>query len=161
VTGGSYSLPEVQQLLRVLAAGRACAEVGTSEGGAAAAIAETARSLVTVEIDPERAAAARERLGRFGHVELLVGDWREQLRGRGPFELLFFDGGGWKRDPQSAGAALAVDLLAPGGLLVADDFTPGRQGPDPAREFLFGHPELVATELQVAREMAVIVAAKR
>ena len=114
MTGGAWSLPEVRQLLRVLAAGRVCAEVGTSDGGAAAAIAETARSLVTVELDPERAEAARSRLAGLGHVELLVGDWREQLRGRGPFELVFFDGGGWKRDPEAGGAQLAVDLLAAG-----------------------------------------------
>ena len=96
----------------------------------------------------------------LAHVELLVGDWRERLRGRGPFELLFFDGGGWKRDPAAEGAPLAVDLLAPGGLLVSDDFTPGWRGPDPAREFLFGHPQLVATEVQVTPEMAVILAAR-
>jgi predicted O-methyltransferase YrrM len=160
VTGGAWSLPEVRQLLRVLAAWRVCAEVGTSDGGAAAAIAETARSLVTVELDPERAAAARSRLAALGHVELLVGDWRKQLRGRGPFELLFLDGGGWKRDPEAEGARQAVDLLTAGGLLVTDDFTPGREGPDPAREFLFGHPQLVASELQVTPEMAVIVAAR-
>ena len=160
MTGGAWSLPEVRQLLRVLAVGRACAEVGTSDGGGAAAIAEKARSLVTVELDPERAAAARARLAGLGHVELLVGDWREELRGRGPFELLFFDGGAWKGDPEAEGAQLAVDLLAAGGLLVADDFTPGRPGPDPAREFLFGHPQLVASEVQVTPEMAVILAAR-
>ena len=160
MTGGAWSLPEVRQLLRVLAAGRACAEVGTSDGGAAAAIAQTARSLVTVELDAERAAAARTCLAGLEHVELLVGDWREQLRDRGPFELLFFDGGGWKRDPEAEGGRLAVDLLAAGGLLVADDFTPGRDGRDPAREFLLGHPQLVASEVQVAPGMAVIVAAR-
>jgi predicted O-methyltransferase YrrM len=160
VTGGAWSLPEVRQLLKVLAAGRSCAEIGTSEGEGAAAIAETARSLVTVELDPERAAAAGTRLAGLENVELLVGDWREQLRGRGPFELVFFDGGAWKRDPESQGAQLAVDLLAPGGLLVADDFTPGREGPDPARAFLFDHPKLVASEVQVAPEMAVILAAR-
>jgi predicted O-methyltransferase YrrM len=161
VTGGAWSLPEVRRLLRVLATGRACAEVGTSDGGAAAAIAETARSLVTVEIDAARAEAARSRLEGLAHVELLVGDWREQLPGRGPFELLFFDGGGWKLDPEALGAPLAVELLAPGGLLVADDFTPGWEGPDPAREFLLGHPQLAATDIQVTPQMAVILAAKR
>ena len=63
-------------------------------------------------------------------------------------------------DPEAGGAELAVDLLAAGGLLVADDFTPGRHGPDPAREFLFGHPQLVASEVQVMPEMAVILAAR-
>src|SRR5205085_12101399 len=49
VTGGGSSLPEVQRLLAVLAAGRRCAEVGTAFGEGALAIASTAASLVTVE----------------------------------------------------------------------------------------------------------------
>ena len=32
--------------------------------------------------------------------------------------------------------------------------------PDPAREFLLGHSQLVATEVQVTPEMAVILAAR-
>lgn len=62
MTGGGSSLPEVQRLLAVLAAGKRCAETGTALGEGAAAIASTARSLVTVERDPERAAVAARRL---------------------------------------------------------------------------------------------------
>jgi predicted O-methyltransferase YrrM len=62
VTDGGSSIPAVQALLRVLAAGRRVAEIGTAFGEGAAAIAETARELVTVELDPARAAVARERL---------------------------------------------------------------------------------------------------
>ena len=160
MTAGGSSLPEVQRLLSVLAAGRRAAEVGTAFGEGAAAIAATAASLVTVELDPERAAAAWLRLGGFANVELLVGDWRELLPPRAPFELLFFDGGGWKRDPATL-APPAVELLGPGGLLVCDDFTAGWRGPDPARDFLFGHAELVAAEVLVAPPAAVIVAARR
>ena len=58
VTDGGSSLPAVQALLRVLAAGHRVAEIGTAFGEGAAAMAETARELVTVEIDPERVAAA-------------------------------------------------------------------------------------------------------
>jgi predicted O-methyltransferase YrrM len=160
VTAGGSSVPEVHALLRVLAAGRRAAEVGTAYGEGAAAIAETAGSLVTVEIDPERAAAARLRLAGFPHVEAFEGDWREVLPPRAPFELLFWDGGGWKGEPQ-AGGAPAVELLVPGGLLVSDDFTPGRSiESDPARQFLFGHPQLATVEVTVSPEMAVIVAAR-
>ena len=49
MTGGGSSLPEVQRLLAVLAAGKRCAETGTAFGEGAAAIASTAVSLVTVE----------------------------------------------------------------------------------------------------------------
>lgn len=160
MTAGGSSIPEVHALLRVLAAGRRAAEVGTAFGEGAAAIAETAGSLVTVEIDPERAAVARRRLAEFPHVEAFEGDWRDVLPSRAPFELLFWDGGGWKADPQG-GNAPPVELLVPGGLLVSDDYTPGRSiESDPARQFLFGHPQLTAAEVIVSPEMAVVVAAR-
>ncbi len=148
----------MQQLLRVLAAGRRCAEAGTAYGDGAAAIAETARSLVTVELDPERAAVARGRLEPLENVEALEGDWRELLPPLGPFELFFMDGGGFKQAPDE----LPVDLVAPDGLLVLDDFTPGRpvEG-DPARTFLARHPRLVVSEVQVAPDMSMIVAVRR
>jgi predicted O-methyltransferase YrrM len=154
VTGGGSSLPEVQRLLSVLAAGRRCAETGTAFGEGAAAIASTAASLVTVERDPERAAVARERLAGLEHVELFVGDWRDVLPVRAPFDFLFFDAGRFDEAPD------AVDLLVSGGLLLKDDLTPGRPGPDPVRELLFGHPELVAVELMTTPETAAVVAAR-
>ena len=154
MTGGGSSIPEVQQLLAVLAAGRRCAEVGTAFGEGAAAIASTARSLVTVERDPARANVAAERLREFNSVELLVGDWRSHLPARAPFELLFFDGGRFEEAPDS------VDLLAPGGLLVKDDLTPDWPRPDPVRELLFNHPQLVAVEILTTPKTAAIVAAR-
>jgi predicted O-methyltransferase YrrM len=155
VTGGGSSIPEVQALLRVLATGRRCAEIGTAFGEGAAAMADTAVSLVTVEIDEQRAAIAEERLRGRANVELLVGDWRELLPPRAPFELLFFDGG------RFAEGADSIDLVAPNGLLVKDDLTPDWPGPDPVRELLFGHPELVAVEILTTPRTAAIVAAKR
>lgn len=160
MTAGGSSLPEVQQLLSVLAAGRRAAEVGTAVGMGAAAIASTAASLVTVEIDPVRAGLAAARLAGLENVELIVGDWRDALPPRAPFELLFLDGGAWKADP-SAAVPLAVGLLEAGGLLVCDDFTPDFPGPDPARMALFGDAGLVATEVLVRVDAAVIVAARR
>jgi len=79
VTGGGSSLPEGRRLLAVLAAGKRCAEVGTACGEGAAALASTARSLVTVELDPDRLSIAAYRLRRFPNVELLAGDWRDHL----------------------------------------------------------------------------------
>jgi len=155
VTGGGSSIPAVQALLRVLAAGRDVAALGTAFGEGAAAIAETARSLVTVERDPERAAVARERLAGFENVEALEGDAYDVLRGRGPFGLVFADGGAydWER---------ILELLEPGGLLVKDDLTPGRAvDGDPVREFLLRDPRLVAVEILTTPESAAIVAVKR
>ena len=154
MTEGGSSLPEVQRLLAVLAAGRRCAETGTAFGEGAAAIASTAASLVTVEHDPERASLARERLREFANVELFVGDWRDFLPRRAPFDFLFFDAGRFEESPD------VVDLLAPGGLLLKDDLTPGLPGPDPVRELLFGHPKLVAVEILTTPQTAAVVAAR-
>jgi predicted O-methyltransferase YrrM len=154
VTGGGSSLPEVQRLLAVLAAGKRCAEVGTAFGEGAAAIASTARSLVTVELDLDRVSIAAYRLRRFPNVELLAGDWRDQLPHRGPFELLFFDGGRLDEAPD------AIDLVAPGGLIVKDDLSPDWEGPDPVRELLFNHPDLVAVELLTTPQTAAVIAVR-
>ena len=58
-------------------------------------------------------------------MELLIGDWRELLPPRGPFGLVFLDGGGFKHAPGASGD-LVFGLLERGGLLVMDDMTPGR-----------------------------------
>lgn len=159
MTGGATAIPEVQALLRVLAAGRDVAEMGAAYGETAAIMAETARSVVTVERDPERVAVARERLAGSENVELLEGDVWELLRGHGPFGLLFVDGGLRPVTDERWEAILA--LVEPGGLLVKDDMSPGRpiEG-DEIREFLLRDPRLAATEVVVAPEMAVIVAAR-
>ena len=156
MTDGGTSLPETRSLLRALATGRDVCEIGTAFGEAAAAMAETARSVVTVELDPERAAVARRRLAGLVHVEALEGDWREAVAGRGPFGFVFADGGSpldWER---------ILALVAPGGLLVKDDLTAGRpvEG-DPVREFLLRDPRLAAAEVRVTPAVAAIVAVRR
>ena len=107
MTAGGSSIPEVRRLLAVLAAGKRAAEIGTAFGLGAEALASTAREVVTVEVDPERAREARVRLEGRPNVELLVGDWAELLPRRGPFELLFMDGAGWKFDLRQAARPLS------------------------------------------------------
>jgi predicted O-methyltransferase YrrM len=157
VTGGDHSLPEVHRLLAVLAAGRRAAEIGTAYGGGAEAMASTAISLVTVEIDPERADTARSLLSGRSNVEVLTGDWRAHLPARGPFEVVFVDGGGeeTKTDPA------ILDLVVPGGLLVMDDLTPDRPGPDPVRELWATHPGAVATEILTTPATSALLIARR
>jgi predicted O-methyltransferase YrrM len=131
------------------------AELGAAFGETAALLAGTARSVVTVERDPERIAAARRRLAGIPNVELLEGDSYEQLRGRGPFGLVFADGG----RPYDWEEILA--LVEPGGLVVKDDLTSGRAvDGDDAREFLLRDPRLVGAEILATAGMAVIVAAR-
>lgn len=155
MTRGGTATPEVQALLRALATGRDVAELGAAYGETAALLAETARSVVTVELDPERVAVARERLRGIANVELLEGDAYEQLRGRGPFGLVFADGG----RPYDWEAILA--LTEPGGLIVKDDLTPGRPvDGDPVREFLLRDPRVAAAEILATPETALIVASR-
>ena len=160
MTGGGTAIPEVQALLRALAAGKDVAEMGAAFGETAAVIAETARSVVTVERDPQRVALARERLAGLRNVEVVEGDVWEQLRGRGPFGLVFVDGGLRPVDPERWEAILA--LVEPGGILVKDDLTPGRaiEGDD-VRELLLRDPRLAAAEILATPDMAVIVAVRR
>ena len=155
MTGGGSSIAQVHALLRVLAAGRDVAELGTAFGEGAAAMAETARSVVTVELDPERAARARTRLADHANVEALEGDAYQLLRRRGPFGLVFADGGAYDWEA-------IVALVGPGGLIVKDDLTPGRPvDGDPVREFLLRDPRLAAVEILTAPTAAAIVAVRR
>jgi predicted O-methyltransferase YrrM len=154
LTAGGSSIREVQALLRVLAVGRDVAELGTAFGEGAAALAETARSVVTVESDPARVAVARERLRGLVNVELLEGDWREQLYGRGPFGLVFYDAG----PPYDF--ERAVELLEPGGFIVKDDLTPARTT-DEVRSALLDDVRVAGIEILTTPNSAAIVAVKR
>ena len=159
MTAGAYSTEEVQRLVATLVASKPdgrIAEIGTSYGDGATAIAAAlgpGASFVTVEPDTGRAATARERLAGT-RAEVLEGDWRDVLPERGPFDVVFADGG--------VAYDRVAELLAPGGILVKDDLTPGRavEG-DPTREALLRDPRLEATEIMVTPEMACIVAVRR
>jgi predicted O-methyltransferase YrrM len=119
---------EVGALLRVLAfavAATRILEIGTAIGYSGLWLAGALPSggmLVSMEIDPERARAARENFVRGGvsdRVNVVVGDAQRMLaKVAGPFDLIFQDG-----NKQQYGSLLdrLVDLLRPGGLLVTDN----------------------------------------
>jgi len=160
VTAGAYSIPEVQRLLATLVAskpGGRVAEIGTAYGEGARAIVDALpadATFVTVEIDRKRAAHAREALAGT-RAEVLEGDWRDLLPQRGPFDLLFADGG---RDYERV-----IDLLAPGGIVVKDDLSPDwpAKESDPTRRALLADPRVEAIEILVREDMAAIVAVRR
>jgi len=160
MTAGAYSIPEVQRLLATLVAskpGGRVAEIGTSYGEGARAIADALprdATFVTVEVDPERVGTARDALAGT-RAEVLEADWRDVLPQRGPFDLVFADGG---RDYE-----LVIDLLAPGGILVKDDLSPDwpDKESDPTRRALLDDPRVEAVELLVRADMAAIVAVRR
>jgi predicted O-methyltransferase YrrM len=152
--GSTASLPDVGRFLAVLAAGCTggrIGELGTGMGMGAAWMASAMPPdcvLITVEIDPQRAAAARELLADDRRIEVITGDSASVLSTRGPFDLLFSDGG-------SRDQAALVDLLRIGGRIVSDDVTPQKALPpdspfladDPKRTFFFTDPRLVSTEV--------------
>lgn len=161
MTAGGSSVPEVQRLLTALAASKPdgrLAEIGTAFGDGARAIVAglpASSTFVTVEPDRERYERACEALAGT-RAEILHARWEDVLPGRGPFDLIFFDGG--TRDET---LALAISLLAPGGILVKDDLAPDRPiAGDPVREAFLTDDRLAATELLVRPDMAVIVAVR-
>ncbi len=123
---GSACLPWVGRFLAMLAAGchqGQIAELGTGAGIGAAWMSGAMPAdctLITTEIDPIRAAAAKELLAADPRVAVLAGDAVELISACGPFDLIFADSG--VRDGETFGAL--VGLLRPGGRIVMDDVTP-------------------------------------
>ena len=168
-TGFAHSCwPEVGRLLAVLAGsvrGGLIGETGTGCGVGAAWMASALSPdtrLLTVELDAHRARAARELFESVPNVRVIEGDWRELLP-HGPFDMLFVDGGGGKREGQEE----VLGALRPGGLVVLDDLWPEgmappepRGQPDPVREFWLNDPRLAATEILTGPRMAVILATR-
>jgi predicted O-methyltransferase YrrM len=157
--------PEVGRLLHVLAASRGrerVAEIGTGTCVGAAWIVSALppqTPFFTAENDSERAAAARALFADDENVHVLEGDWHELLPQAAPFDLVFYDATKQLR-PREDGE-LVAGLLAPGGIAVLDDLTPGFAGPDPVREFWLSRPDLAVTELLTTPESAAILAVRR
>ncbi len=154
--------PEDGALLHVLAGRRGLhrvGEIGTGGGVGAAWIVSALppeTPFVTVEADARLAAAGAALFADDASVTVLHGDWRDVLDAEAPFDFLFVDGGGAKDDP---GAVLG--LVAPGGMIVMDDFTWDPDVPDPRRDAWLQHPEVDAVEIWTAPERRVIVATRR
>jgi predicted O-methyltransferase YrrM len=121
--------PDVGRLLYVLAmAGRAATmvEFGASLGFSTIHLAAAARDIgggarvISSEIEPDKANAARENLAEAGLqdlVDLREGDALETLRDVDPVDLLFLDG--WNNLYLSV-LDLLEPKLAPGALVIAD-----------------------------------------
>ncbi len=99
-------------------------ETGTGCGVGLAWLASAAHpgaQIVSIERNPERAAAVARLFHDDPRVRVCQGDWSELL-GHGPFDLLVLDGGGQGKRGEPPLDPLA--WMRPGGLIVIDDFTP-------------------------------------
>lgn len=158
----------VGQLLRRLAARVRTGQIGELGTGAGAGASWLASSihggvtLVSIERDAGRVAAAKTLLSALSNGTLPHGDWRDLPR-CGPFTLLFVDVG----EAKWPEAGLVVNVLADGGMAVLDDLTPEALWPvewrgrsDPVRDFWLNDARLSATEFLVTPSEAVIVATR-
>jgi predicted O-methyltransferase YrrM len=148
---GAACLPDTGRFLAMLAAGCArIGELGTGTGIGTAWMASAMPAtctLVTAEIDTERAAAAQEVFAEDPRVTVVTGEALDTVSLGGPYDLLFSD--------CTADREMLVDLLAIGGRVVMDDVTPFGLLPDdspfrtqdPKREFFFGNPRLTSAEV--------------
>lgn len=164
-------LPEQGRLLSVLAAGRTGGVIGETGTGCGvglawivSAVSSTTR-IVSVELDQERATAARELFSGYPNVTVVHGDWRE-LERYGPFDLLVLDGGGSGKGGEAPFDPLT--WLAPNGAFVIDDFTPMEVWPpehrgvvDAVRMHWLEHPEILATEIRTSPFHSALVGHRR
>ena len=161
--------PATGRLLQSLAAGIApggvVGESGTGTGAGLAwmvSMADPKVSFISAEIDAERASAAQKVFANHANVTVLHGD-SGLVYERGPFDLLVFDGGwgsGKAGDP-----VVGLDVVKPHGVLTVDDLAPMTEFPptyagkvDNGRYNWLRHEDVLATEIQVAPDMAVLVA---
>jgi caffeoyl-CoA O-methyltransferase len=120
--------PETGRLLRSLAIAlnaRAVLEIGTAIGYSALWLAGALPPdgrLISLELDPARAAIARQNFARAGlsdTVSVIVGDAdRFVHKVSGPFDLIFQDGDKRLYEPL---LDTLIALLRPGGVLVTDN----------------------------------------
>ena len=161
----SCCIDEVGSLLRILASsivGGRIGEIGTGAGVGTAWLASGLRggtTLVSIEIDEKLGRAVSDHFKTNPGVEIVTGDWRGSFSQAGPFDLLFFDGGG-----ADVGAEELANLVKPGGIVVVDDLTPERHwpdawkgSPDPKRELAFNSGHYASHEILLTEYVSALI----
>ena len=172
--GFTYTVhPATGRLLAALAGGvqgGVIGETGTGTGAGVAWMLSAAPAdtrIVSIELDPDQAAAATGLFAGEPRVTILQGD-ANGLAAHGPFDLLVLDA------PSTPGPLEWSTLdptvhLRPHGVLVKDDLWPMTSWPpashdgadDVQRARWLDDPRLLATEVTVADGQAVLVARRR
>jgi predicted O-methyltransferase YrrM len=131
-------------------------EVGTAIGYSTLHMAEQLERgrVVTLELDPERAAQARDFLGRAGvaeRVEIVEGDARETIGSLdGEFDLLFVDAA---KTEYRRYIELALPKLTDRALLVVDNLLMGGDVALPEDEPTSWNPDSVAAARELNRDL--------
>ncbi len=142
--------PEVWQFLHLLvkiAGARRILEVGTSGGYSTIALASAAREtggrVTTLEIDPAKIERAGRNLAEAQVDDLVTireGDALQALPGLdGPFDIIFLD---FEKELYLEALNPIVELLRPGGLLVADNLLSHAEDLASFRQAAESHPQL-------------------
>lgn len=151
--------PEVWQFLHLLvkiAGARRILEVGTSGGYSTIALATAAREtggcVTTLEIDPAKIERASRNLAEAGFDDLVTireGDALQALPGLdGPFDMIFLD---FEKELYLEALNPLVDLLRPGGLLVADNLLSHAEDLAAFRQAAESHPQLECLLVPIPR----------
>ena len=142
--------------LIVASRARSIIEIGTSGGYSSIWIASAARtaggSVVSLEIDPVKVALARESIRDAGledAVTVVAGDAFEYLGRRSePADFVFLDA---EKEDYLAFLPLIVPLLAPGGVLIADNLVSHEADLREFRKAAFSDSRLHAVVVPIGR----------
>lgn len=162
--------PEIGRLLAVLATGlpkdALVGETGTGTGAGLAWMVSAAAPdvrFISYEIDPDRAAMAQELFAAHPNVQVVRGDGGALFE-HGPFDLLVHDGAPWAGKSPGDQVVDPTVVLRPGGTMTIDDYGPTFSWPprfhgevDAGRVHWFDHPDLRTSEINVARDLSVVV----
>jgi predicted O-methyltransferase YrrM len=161
------SRTETGRLLATLAATRTgtIAECGTGCGVGAAWLrsgAPKSTRVITAELDPELAHGVMDMFAE-DDIDVMHADW-SSLSEHAPFSLIFMDAGsakGWPREE-------IIELLAEGGMIVLDDFTPCPTWPplsrgrvDTLRLEWLADERFTSVDVMVADDTSVVIAVKK
>lgn len=165
----SACIPEMGQLLRVLAV--SCADGRIAESGTGAGIGTAwmvsgmspQASLISAELDTRLAQAASELFQDYGNVDIRAGDWLAVLADEAPFDLFFMDAG-TRRHLDPGNWDNFTEMVNIGGQIVFDDLAPLELWPpawddlvDLKREFAFHNPRVVGTEVRTTATQAALI----